>query len=60
MKAMSKQQLADSAGVTTRTLNRWCEKYREQLERLGMNHGAKVLPPHIVKFIAEKFSIDIS
>ena len=27
MKAMTKQQLADCAGVTTKTLMSWCEQY---------------------------------
>ena len=29
---MTKQQLAESAGVSVRTLNRWCEPYRQELE----------------------------
>ena len=41
MKAMSKSELADAAGVSVKVL---------------MN---RVLPPKIVKFIAEKFCIDI-
>ena len=34
MKAMTKQQLAESAGVSVRTLNRWCEPYRQELEEM--------------------------
>jgi hypothetical protein len=38
MKAMLKQELADAAGVNLRTLHRWCQPYREELERMGKCH----------------------
>ena len=56
---MTKQQLADAAGVTTKTLMSWCEPYMDELKVLGMQPNMKVLPPHIVMFIAEKFCIDV-
>ena len=59
MKAMSKQQLADAAGVSVGTLMNWCRPYREELEAMGLRLNMRVLPPHIVAFIIEKFSIDI-
>jgi len=59
MKAMSKQQLAENAGVTTKTLTNWCEPFREELKAMGMQPHMKVLPPHIVRFITEKLSIDV-
>ena len=59
MKAMSKQQLADAAGVTTKTLMSWCDPYMKELESMGLLPNMKVLPPHIVQFIAEKFCIDL-
>lgn len=59
MKAMSKQQLADCAGVSVTTLMNWCRPFREELTRMGLPPNAKVLPPHIVKFITEKFCIDV-
>ena len=59
MIAMSKQQLADAAGVSVNTLMNWCRPYREQLAQMGLLPNAKVLPPHIVKFISEKFCIDV-
>lgn len=55
---MSKQQLADCAGVSVKTLLRWCKPYQEELDRMGMTPHMKVLPPHIVKWIAEHFCID--
>ena len=56
---MSKQQLADAAGVTTKTLMSWCDPYMKELESMGLLPNMKVLPPHIVQFIAEKFCIDV-
>ena len=59
MKAMSKQQLADRAGVSVKTLMNWCLPYSQQLKKMGLIPNAKVLPPNIVKFIAEKFCIEV-
>jgi transposase len=59
MIAMSKQQLADAAGVSVNTLMNWCRPYREQLAQMGLLPNAKVLPPHIVKFISDTFCIDV-
>ena len=56
---MSKQELADCAGVSVRTLMRWCEPYQEELSQLGLKPFTKILNPAIVAFIAEKCCIDI-
>ena len=49
MKSMSKSELADRA----------CRRFDDELSAMGMLPNAKVLPPHIVKFITEKFAIDV-
>ena len=59
MKAMLKQELADAAGVSLRTLHRWCEPHREELARMGWKPKMILLPPHIVKFLSETFCIDV-
>jgi hypothetical protein len=59
MKAMTKQQLADCAGVSLRTLHRWCLPYREELEQMGWKPKQKLLRPNIVKFLSDKFCIDV-
>ena len=59
MKAMSKQQLADKAGVSVNTLNKWCKPLQSELRRLGMIPGSRILPPVVVKFIADHFCIDL-
>ena len=59
MKAMTKQKLADKAGVSLNTLNRWCKPFKTELEAMGLHPKARMLPPIVVKFIAEKLCIDI-
>jgi len=59
MKSMTKQQLADKAGVSLNTLNKWCKPLQKDLEDIGVQPNARLLPPVAVKFIAEKFCIDL-
>ena len=59
MKAMSKSELALKAGVSVNTLMNWCRPFADELEAMGLQPNAKVLQPHIVKFIAERLCIDI-
>ena len=56
---MSKQQLADAAGVSVKVLMSWCRQYRKEFEEMGIKPNDRVLPPKLVKFIAEKFCIDV-
>ena len=56
---MSKQQLADAAGVSVTTLMNWCRPFRKELEAMGLRPGMRVLPPKIVRFIAETLCIDL-
>ena len=60
MKAMSKQELANKAGVSLNTMNKWCKPFEKELLNLGMIPKARVLPPVVVKYIAEKFCIDLN
>ena len=59
MKAMSKSELAAKAGVSRTTLNNWCKPYLKELEAMGLAPKAKVLPPHIVQFLANKLCLDV-
>ena len=59
MKAMSKQQLADAAGVRVKTLMNWCRPYMKELEAMGMQPNDKVLRPNVVEFIVQKLCIDV-
>ena len=53
MRAMSKQELADCAGVSVRTLMNWCEPYQKELRVLGLKRFTKILNPGIVAFICD-------
>jgi len=59
MKAMTRQELADCAGVSVRTLNNWCRPFRDELWSMGLRPRMKVLPPQIVLFLADKLCIDV-
>ena len=59
MRAMTKQQLAAFAGVSTRTLRNWLKPHEQELARMGLTPGMRVLPPNIVKWIADQFCIDV-
>ena len=59
MKAMSKSELAQAAGISVRTLSRWMKSYEQELQTMGMTPKMKVLPPRIVIFLAETFCIDV-
>jgi len=59
MKAMSKKQLADCAGVSVRTLNRWCRPLKKKLQRMGVAPCAKVLPPNVVEYLTKRFCIEV-
>ena len=59
MKVMTKQQLADAAGVSMRTLHRWCQPYREELTRMGVKPNDKLLSPKVARFLADKLCIDL-
>ena len=59
MRAMTKSELAERAGVSLNTLNRWCKPFRQELEGMGVTRKQRLLPPMAVKLIAEKLCIDL-
>jgi len=58
-KAMSKSQLAEAAGVSTRTLARWLqiEEMQQMLHRYHIAPTRRILPPRVVQRICEHFCI---
>ena len=58
MKAKSKSEIAQAAGITLYTLSDWCKPYRKELETMGVKPNTRVVPPKAVIFLAEKFCID--
>ncbi len=59
MKAMSKSELAQCAGVSPRTFCRWLAGHKEELRRLGISPKAHIIPPVGVRYICEQYGIDL-
>ena len=59
MKSMSKAQLAQAAGVSMKTLQRWLSRHSDELAMLGVRPRDKVLPPVAVRYVAEQYGIDL-
>ena len=59
MKAMYKSELAELAGVSTRTFQRYLATRRAILDAMGVSPRTRKLPPHAVRYICEDYCIDI-
>ena len=58
MKAMTRQELADCAGITTKTLQNWMRPHLKTLYRLGMR-PRQILPPKVVAWLVDNFCIEL-
>ncbi len=58
MKAMTRQQLADCAGVTTKTLANYLKRHRDTLWGLGLR-PREILPPSVVAWLVDHYGINI-
>ena len=58
MSSMYKNELADAAGVSMRTFQRWLAENREKLTELGARPRQQLLPPKAVKWICDAYGID--
>ena len=56
---MYKSELADAAGVSRETFRRWLRSDRQQFAQWHIPVKAKLLPPHAVRYLCEKYVIDI-
>lgn len=58
-KAMYKSELAEAAGVSRMTLYRWLKapEIRKLMRKEGIKDTCKLLPPHVVKGICERYVI---
>lgn len=59
MKAMSKFELAEAAGVSRETFRRWLRNDKAFFEANNISSNAKILPPKVVKYLCEKYCIDL-
>lgn len=58
-KAFYKYELARLAGVSTDTMRRWCNESMSDLIVLGYRKTSHLLPPSVVKYLCEKYCIDL-
>ena len=59
MKSYTKAQLADAAGVSPETFRRWLIFDRVFLAANGVRPTTKLFPPKVVKYLCEKYDIEI-
>jgi hypothetical protein len=59
MKSYSKTQLAEAAGVSVATFRRWLKTDEAYFHSQGIQTSAKLLPPHVVRYLCEKYCIDL-
>ena len=58
MKAMTRQELADRAGVDRKTLYNYFERHKEELTSLGV-HPNQIVPPCAVEWLSVNYGINI-
>ena len=58
-KSMYKYELANAAGVTSDTFRRWLHSDRVALKAMGISPKQKQLPPQAVRYLCEKYDIDV-
>lgn len=59
MKAMSKSELAHAAGVSRDTFRRWLNSDLAYLRQQGVKPTARLLPPHVVNYLIDKYCIEL-
>ena len=59
MKSYTKSELARAAGVSGDTFRRWLKTDREFLRANNVQPKTKYLPPVVVKYLCEKYCIDV-
>ena len=59
MKSYTKSQLATAAGVSPETFRRWLKTDRAFLEANGIQRNTRLFPPKVVKYLCEKYCIEV-
>lgn len=59
MVAYTKSQLAQFAGVSPATFRRWLKTDDIYLKSQSITPNAKLLPPQVVQYLADKYAIDL-
>ena len=59
MRSYTKSELSRAAGVSPETFRRWLRTDRAFLEANGIRSTTKLFPPRVVKYLCEKYCIEI-
>ena len=59
MKSYTKIELARAAGVSGETFRRWLRTDAAFLRANHITPKTKILPPHVVKYLCEKYDIEV-
>jgi len=59
VKSMLKSELARAAGVSPRTFTRWIAMHQAELSAMGIPPTAHLVPPVGVRYICERYGIDL-
>ena len=55
---MTRQELAQLAGVSERTLRRWIQRSHQQLIASGYQPSQRKLPPRVVRLLMDFYGIE--
>ena len=58
-KSMFKCELANAAGVTSDTFRRWLKSDKVALASMGITPNQHLLPPKAVRYLCEKYDIEL-
>jgi predicted DNA-binding protein (UPF0251 family) len=58
-KSMYKYELAEAAGVSSETFRRWLKSDRALLASMGVTPKQQLLPPKAVRYICDKYDIEV-
>lgn len=59
MKCYYKSEIADMAGVSTRTLQRWLQRHRDKLASFGCRPRDKFLNPRALEWLCQEYCITL-
>lgn len=58
-KSMYKYELANAAGVSSETFRRWLKSDKAFLASMGLKPKQQLLPPKVVRYLCEKYDIEV-
>lgn len=58
-KSSTRKELAQAAGVSVKTINRWLASVEKELRERGYTKCTRVLNPSITQFVCNHFNIEL-